>query len=70
MNLATNTLLLKPFAQTELPNIEALSSYAHVPAHLTPQHWQAANRHLVKKFSVNLPMRSSSAHRFTPKAQR
>ncbi|MDI5835034.1 IucA/IucC family protein [Shewanella xiamenensis] len=49
MNLATNTLLLKPFAQTELPNIEALSSYAHVPAHLTPQHWQAANRHLVKK---------------------
>ena len=49
MNLATNTLLLKPFAQSELPNIEALPSYAHVPAHLTPQHWQAANRHLVKK---------------------
>lgn len=49
MNLATNALLLKRFAQTELPNIEALPSYAHVPAHLTPQHWQAANRHLVKK---------------------
>ncbi|MEE1979250.1 IucA/IucC family siderophore biosynthesis protein [Shewanella xiamenensis] len=49
MNLATNTLLLKPFAQSELPNIEALPSYAHVPVHLTPQHWQAANRHLVKK---------------------
>ncbi|MDI5875028.1 IucA/IucC family protein [Shewanella xiamenensis] len=49
MNLATNALLLKRCAQTELPNIEALPSYAHVPAHLTPQHWQAANRHLVKK---------------------
>lgn len=49
MNLATNALLLKPFAHTKLPNIEALPSYAHVPAHLTPQHWQAANRHLVKK---------------------
>lgn len=45
MNLATNALLLKPFAQTKLPNIEA----PHMPAHLTPQHWQAANRHLVKK---------------------
>ncbi|MFB2669365.1 IucA/IucC family siderophore biosynthesis protein [Shewanella xiamenensis] len=49
MNLATNALLLKRCAQTELPNIEALPSYAHVPVHLTPQHWQAANRHLVKK---------------------
>lgn len=49
MNLATNALLLKPFAHTKLPNIEDLPSYPHVPAHLTPQHWQAANRHLVKK---------------------
>lgn len=49
MNLATNALLLKPFAQTKLPNIEALPSNPHVPTHLTPQHWQAANRHLVKK---------------------
>lgn len=49
MNLATNALLLKPFAHTKLPNIEALPSSPHVPAHLTPQHWQAANRHLVKK---------------------
>ncbi|MGL5486648.1 MAG: IucA/IucC family protein, partial [Shewanella sp.] len=49
MNLATNALLLKPFAHTKLPNIEDLPSYPHVPAHLTPQHWQAANCHLVKK---------------------
>lgn len=49
MNLATNALLLKPFAHTKLPNIEDFPSYPHVPAHLTPQHWQAANRHLVKK---------------------
>lgn len=48
MNLATNRALLKPFTQTEFPTLEA-AAHTHVPAHLIPEYWQAANRHLVKK---------------------
>lgn len=48
MNLATNRALLKPFTQAEFPTLEA-AAHPHVPAHLMPEYWQAANRHLVKK---------------------
>ncbi|MFB2801357.1 IucA/IucC family protein [Shewanella seohaensis] len=48
MNLATNRALLKPFTQAEFPTLEA-AARPHVPAHLMPEYWQAANRHLVKK---------------------
>lgn len=48
MNLATNRALLKPFTQAEFPTLEA-AAHTHVPAHLMPEYWQAANRHLVKK---------------------
>ncbi|MFG0457501.1 IucA/IucC family protein [Shewanella mangrovisoli] len=48
MNLATNRTLLKPFTQAEFPALEA-AAHTHVPAHLIPEYWQAANRHLVKK---------------------
>ncbi|ESE43023.1 IucA/IucC family protein [Shewanella decolorationis] len=48
MNLATNRALLKPFTQIEFPTLEA-AAHTHVPAHLIPEYWQAANRHLVKK---------------------
>lgn len=48
MNLATNRALLKPFTQAEFPTLEA-AVHTHVPAHLIPEYWQAANRHLVKK---------------------
>uniref|UniRef100_Q0HWI9 Putrebactin synthase n=1 Tax=Shewanella sp. (strain MR-7) TaxID=60481 RepID=PUBC_SHESR len=48
MNLATNRALLKPFTQAEFPTLEA-AAHPHIPAHLMPEYWQAANRHLVKK---------------------
>ncbi|MFV0594229.1 IucA/IucC family protein [Shewanella sp.] len=48
MNLATNRALLKPFTQANFPTLEA-TAHTHVPAHLMPEYWQAANRHLVKK---------------------
>ncbi|MBW0282009.1 IucA/IucC family protein [Shewanella xiamenensis] len=48
MNLATNRALFKPFTQAEFPTLEA-AAHTHVPAHLMPEYWQAANRHLVKK---------------------
>ncbi|QDZ90529.1 IucA/IucC family siderophore biosynthesis protein [Shewanella decolorationis] len=48
MNLATNRALLKPFTQAEFPTLEA-AVHTHVPAHLMPEYWLAANRHLVKK---------------------
>lgn len=48
MNLATNRALLTPFTQAEFPTLEA-AAHRHVPAHLIPEYWQAANRHLVKK---------------------
>ncbi|MCL1122380.1 IucA/IucC family protein [Shewanella seohaensis] len=48
MNLATNRALLKPFTQAEFPTLEA-AAHTHVPVHLMPEYWQAANRHLVKK---------------------
>ncbi|MFB2726508.1 IucA/IucC family siderophore biosynthesis protein [Shewanella mangrovisoli] len=48
MNLATNRALLTPFTQAEFPTLEA-AAHTHVPAHLIPEYWQAANRHLVKK---------------------
>lgn len=48
MNLATNRVLLKPFTQAEFPTLEA-AAHTHVPSHLMPEYWLAANRHLVKK---------------------
>lgn len=48
MNLATNRALLKPFTQAEFPALET-AVHTHVPAHLMPEYWLAANRHLVKK---------------------
>ncbi|MGL5668875.1 MAG: IucA/IucC family protein, partial [Shewanella sp.] len=48
MNLATNRALLTPFTQAEFPTLEA-AVHTHIPAHLIPEYWQAANRHLVKK---------------------